>query len=304
MSEFPQAAATDLVSSVLSWFRVAGRPLPWRAADTTPWGVLVSEFMCQQTQVDRVVPKWQAWMERWATPSDLAADDVAQALRSWDRLGYPRRAKWLHASATIITDRHGGDVPSATDDLRALPGVGEYTAAAVQAFAFDMASVVLDTNVRRVLARALNGEAAPLPHLTNGERAQATELVAVAEKGLESGLHEGAQWSAAVMELGALVCTASRPSCDTCPLVEVCAWRKAGYPASTVRARSQSAFLGSDRQVRGRIMALLRGSQGPIPASALGTVWHDMEQVQRAAESLLADGLIERAASGDLQFPT
>ena len=303
MSESPQAVATELVCAVLSWFRIAGRPRPWRAPDTTPWGVLVSEFMCQQTQVDRVVPKWLAWMERWATPPDLAGDDVAQALRSWDRLGYPRRAKWLHASATIITIEHAGEVPSSTGNLRALPGVGEYTAAAVQAFAFDMASVVLDTNVRRVLARALNGEAVPRPHLTNGEREQAMDLVAVAERGLEGEGPQGAQWSAAVMELGALVCTASRPSCDTCPLIRVCAWRQAGYPPATLRARRQAAFQGSDRQVRGRIMALLRGSLTPVPASALETVWNDREQLQRAADSLLADGLIQRAPSGDFHFP-
>ncbi len=291
-SAFPNSRSS-LVEPVLTWFGVARRPLPWRSDDTTPWGILVSEFMCQQTQVDRVIPRWRSWLDRWPSPADLARSDVADALRMWERLGYPRRAKWLHESAVIITRDHRGMVPSSTEELRALPGVGEYTAAAVQAFAFGMPAVVLDTNVRRVIARTLNGEAVPRPHVTNAERVQATSL-------LEHG--RPAEWSAAVMEFGALVCRAAQPRCDECPVASSCAWRAAGYPAPAFPARRQAAFAGSDRQARGRIMALLRSAHEPIAVSAIDATWHDDEQLARALAGLVSDALIEQTAAGDYRL--
>ena len=284
---------SSLVEPLLAWFEEAARPLPWRGHDATPWSILVSEFMCQQTQVDRVIPRWQIWLDRWPTPADLAGADVAEAIRLWERLGYPRRAKWLHESAVIIRDEHDGRVPSDTEALRALPGVGEYTAAAVQAFAFGLPSVVLDTNVRRVISRTLNGEPQPRSHVTNVERRQAATL-------LEHG--RPAEWSASVMEFGALVCRAVQPSCDTCPVSGMCRWRAAGYPPPEFTTRRQAAFAGSNRQARGRIMSLLREADTPITRGAIEASWHDAAQTARALEGLVKDALVEQTPVGDYQL--
>ena len=284
---------SNLIEPVLTWFDDARRPLPWRSDDTTPWGILVSEFMCQQTQVERVIPRWELWLDRWPSPSDLAHAEVADAIRMWERLGYPRRAKWLHESAVIIRDEHQGRVPKSSEQLRALPGVGEYTAAAVQAFAFGLPAVVLDTNVRRVIARTLNGEAQPRAHITNAERAQAATL-------LEHG--RPAEWSAAVMEFGALVCKAALPRCDECPVANFCRWRAVGFPPPKFQARRQAAFAGSDRQARGRIMSILRSAQDPVATSAIESAWHDNDQVARALVGLLKDALIEETALGDYRL--
>jgi A/G-specific adenine glycosylase len=282
-----------LVEPVLAWFDQARRPLPWRSDDATAWGILVSEFMCQQTQVDRVIPRWHSWLDRWPSPADLAQADVADAIRMWDRLGYPRRAKWLHESAVIIRDEHEGQVPTSTEELRALPGVGEYTAAAVQAFAFDMPAVVLDTNVRRVISRTLNGEAQSRSHVTNAEREQAATLLEHARP---------AEWSAAVMEFGALVCKAAQPLCAECPVARMCRWRAAGFPPPAFQVRRQAAFAGSDRQARGRVMELLRSAKEPIPSSAIESAWHDDEQVTRALVGLVKDALVEQTALGDYRL--
>lgn len=278
-----------IVEPVLDWYAAHARGLPWRAPGTSPWGVLVSEFMCQQTQVDRVVPKWLAWLDRWPSPRDLAADSPADAIRMWDRLGYPRRAKWLHASAVQIATIHDNEVPSGTDDLLALPGVGEYTAAAVQAFAFGQPSVVLDTNVRRVLARAITGTAAPGASPTRAERALAGTLVAHPR---------GAEWSQSVMELGALVCTARAPHCEDCPVRTMCAWRIAGAPPAATRPPRQARFEGSDRQVRGQIMAVVRDCNTSASTADIAAAWPHALQRDRALQSLLKDGLLERTRSG------
>ncbi len=234
-------AVLSPVSVVTDWFDDHHRDLPWRAADRTPWGVLVSEVMLQQTPVARVVPAWIAWMARWPLPADLAADSPGEAVRQWDRLGYPRRALNLHAAALAIVARHGGAVPESDSDLRALPGVGEYTAAAVRAFAFGRRSVVLDTNVRRVLARLVDGYEYPPPSLTVGERARADSLVPVDDAA-------AAHWSAAVMELGALVCTANSPRCSAVPgrgdvrlgAGRATGLRRAGAPGPEVRGDRQA----------------------------------------------------------------
>ncbi|HQR28427.1 MAG TPA: hypothetical protein PLP61_15395, partial [Nocardioides sp.] len=211
--------------TVLEWYDRHARDLPWRAAGATPWSVMVSEFMLQQTPVSRVLPVHQAWLARWPEPAALAADSPGEAVRMWGRLGYPRRALRLHAAATLLTQRHGGQVPQEYDALRALPGVGDYTAAAIAVFAHGRRHVVLDTNVRRVLARALAGTAYPAGSPTRAERALAEDLLPADER-------TAAAWSVAVMELGALVCTAAAPRCTDCPLSERCAWRAAGYPAA------------------------------------------------------------------------
>lgn len=290
----PSSADSALVTALIRWFDAHERPLPWRS--TTPWGVLVSEFMLQQTPVDRVLPAWHAWMDRWPTPPDLAAASPADALRAWGRLGYPRRARWLQQAAVVITEEHGGDVPDDPEALRALPGVGEYTTAAVRAFAFGRRSVVLDTNVRRVVARAVSGVAQPAPHITSAERERADLLWPARDA-------RSARWSAAVMEFGALVCTARGPACDGCPIRRRCAWTLAGRPEHAGPQRRQAAYDGSDRQARGRIMAVLRDALGPVPPSAVEACWPEAKQRDRALAALVSDGLVVALASGHYALP-
>jgi A/G-specific adenine glycosylase len=289
----PTASPADVRADVVAWFDAHARDLPWRAPDRTPWGVLVSEVMLQQTPVVRVEPAWRSWLARWPEPADLAAASPADVLRAWDRLGYPRRALRLQECARAIVARHDGAVPDDEDALLALPGIGSYTAAAVRAFAFGRRSVVLDTNVRRVLARVAEGAALPAPALTVGERRLAEEYVPPDDAG-------AARWAAASMELGALVCTARAPRCDVCPVRDACAWRLADAPPDVhaLRRRTQ-AWAGTDRQVRGRIMALLRDALEPAPAAAVAAVWPDAAQRDRCLASLLADGLVERVPGED-----
>lgn len=272
------------VDRVCSWFADNARPLPWR--ETSPWGVLVSEFMLQQTPVARVEPVWREWMARWPAPSALAAEPTGAAVRAWGRLGYPRRALRLHAAATVITSEFADQVPSDEDTLRSLPGVGDYTAAAICAFAFGQPAVVLDVNVRRVIARAWTGVAEPPAHMTAVERALAKSLTQMAS--------DGATWSAASMELGAIVCTRKEPSCGSCPLRRTCRWQSAGAPESQVPRRGQPRFEGSDRQARGRMMRVLREADHSVTRKALFDVVQDHEQAKRALASLEADGLVVR----------
>jgi len=287
------APGRGLAEAVLPWYDEHARDLPWRHADRTPWGVLVSEVMLQQTPVVRVEPAWRAWMARWPDPADLAAASSADVLRAWDRLGYPRRALRLQECARQVVVRHGGQVPDDESALRALPGVGTYTAAAVRAFAFGHRAVVLDTNVRRVLARALAGWALPAPSQTSAE-------VALAESVTPDDDATAARWSVAAMELGALVCTARTPRCDACPLRDRCAWLAAGRPADEHEHRRRAQpWAGTDRQVRGLVMALLRGSAASVPAPAVAAVWPDDQQRDRCVAGLVADGLVRAVVVGD-----
>jgi len=151
------------LAPVLDWYSANARDLPWRAPTATPWSVLVSEVMLQQTPVSRVLPAHRAWLARWPSPAALAADPPAAAVRQWGRLGYPRRALRLHEAARIVTRQHDGQVPTSRDELLKLPGIGAYTAAAVAVFAFGRRHAVLDTNVRRVLARLASGQEFPGP---------------------------------------------------------------------------------------------------------------------------------------------
>lgn len=273
-----------------AWYAREARDLPWRAAEATPWAVLVSEFMLQQTQVERVLPRFIAWLERWPEPSALAAEEPGEAVRAWDRLGYPRRALWLHRAATEIASQHDDRVPSDVDALLALTGIGPYTARAIAAFAYGERHPVVDTNTRRVIARLVHGRAAagmPAPRDLDDMAALLPEDPA-----------EAAVFNAAAMELGAVVCTARAPRCGDCPLAAWCEWRGAGYPDNAPSKRPRQArFEGSDRQVRGRIMALLRAASEPVPraralaAGADGGV-RDPEQAERAYDSLIADGLV------------
>jgi A/G-specific adenine glycosylase len=274
-----------LLEPVAEWYAAAARDLPWRRPGTSPWAVMVSEFMLQQTSVARVLPVYEAWLERWPTPAALAAETSGEAVRAWGRLGYPRRALRLHACAVAITEQHGGNVPHAYDALRALPGIGDYTAAAIASFAFGRSHAVLDTNVRRVLGRAVAGTEFPAAAVTRAERDLAASLVPVRDPEV---------WAVAVMELGALVCTAARPACDACPIVTDCAWHQAGRPAYDGPARRGQAYAGTDRQCRGSLLAVLRDADGSVRKERLDAVWADETQRERALASLLDDGLVEQ----------
>lgn len=290
------AEQQGIVAPVVEWYDEHARDLPWRRPEASAWSVMVSEFMLQQTPVSRVLPVHEAWLERWPRPADLAVEPSGEAVRAWGRLGYPRRALRLHASAVAITEQHGGDVPSTYDDLRALPGVGDYTAAAVAAFAFGQRQVVLDTNVRRVLARAVSGEEFPARSVRRAERDLAAEL-------LPADPPTAATWSVAVMELGALVCTADRPRCGACPVADRCAWTAAGRPAYDGPPRPVQTYAGTDRQCRGRLLAVLRDAATPVPRERLDRAWDDPAQRARCLDSLLADGLAVRAGRGSYALP-
>jgi A/G-specific adenine glycosylase len=283
----PSAAAIldeVAVDRVVDWFDHEGRDLPWRHGSATPWSILVSEIMLQQTPVVRVLPRWQDWMRRWPTPQDLAEAPTAEVLRAWDRLGYPRRALRLQECARAIVARHGGEVPRGLEQLRELPGIGEYTAAAVTAFAHHGRAVVADTNIRRVLVRCAWGEAAPGAAFTAGQRALAGSV-------LPAGIERSVRWNQAVMELGALVCTARSPRCGECPLADRCRWLAAGCPVDPGAPARRQAFEGTDRQMRGRIMALLReGHASPQQIAALADGPSDTRP-ERCLDSLVADGL-------------
>ncbi|MDO5628074.1 MAG: A/G-specific adenine glycosylase [Mobilicoccus sp.] len=280
----------EIHDRILGWFDRHGRDLPWREESTTPWGVFVSEVMSQQTPVARVEPAWRAWMERWPAPADLAADSPGEAVRAWNRLGYPRRALRLHGAAVAMVERHDGQVPPDEASLLALPGVGAYTAAAVAAFAFGRRATVVDTNVRRVEARLISGDALPALALTRAETTLATSL-------LPADDDDAAAWNVASMELGALVCTARAPRCEVCPVADLCAWRLAGSPAYDGPARRGQAWAGTDRQVRGRLMALLRDSPDPLTGEDLAHAWPDAAQRDRCLASLIEDDLVEQDGS-------
>ena len=258
--------------------------------------MLVSEVMLQQTPVRRVLPVYDAWIHRWPDPASLASERPGQAVRMWGRLGYPRRALRLHQAAVVIEQRHDGAVPSELPELRALPGVGEYTAAAVSAFAYHQRAVVLDTNVRRVLGRLFAGRQYPPASLITAEREQALAL-------LPDDPDVSATWGVAVMELGAVICTSSAPRCGRCPVSTQCAWRLAGYPADDGPPRRGQTYAGTDRQCRGRILSALRDSDEPVTVGVIEATWADAVQRQRALATLLDDGLVVRADEGAMALP-
>ena len=290
MSEAP------LVPPLLAWYEDFARTLPWRGRHVSPWGVLVSEVMLQQTPVDRVVPVYDAWLARWPSPDALAADRPGEAVRLWGRLGYPRRALRLHAAAAACVDRHGGAVPDDLAALRALPGVGAYTAAAVASFAFGQRHAVLDTNVRRVHARMFGGqEFEPPGAVTRAERERALRLLPDDDR--------APALSVAFMELGALVCTARAPGCAACPVAGWCSWLMTGRPAWSGPPRRGQSYAGTDRQCRGRLLAVLREAPGPVMRSALEATWEDAVQRERALDGLVADGLVAVLAKDRFGLP-
>jgi A/G-specific adenine glycosylase len=279
-------------AAVVDWFGANARDLPWRRPGFSAWGTLVSELMLQQTQVARVVPVLLDWLERWPTPADLAAAPPAEVLRAWGRLGYPRRALALHACATAIAERHGNRVPEDVDVLLGLPGIGDYTARAIAAFAYGHRHPVVDTNVRRVLARAEAGAAQP------GAPSGRRDLAAMGAV-LPEDRATARAFNAGLMEIGAVVCTARAPRCTECPLATTCAWLLAGRPpADAPSVRRQPRFAGSDRQLRGRVLAELRASHVPVRAEELAAVIPDDAVRERILAGLVRDGLAERQPGG------
>ena len=269
-----------LEKPIVSWFKKNKRDLPWRT--TSPWGVMVSEYMLQQTPVNRVLPKWIEWMERWPTPADLAEATPAQVITAWGRLGYPRRALRLHAAAQIIAEDFNNEVPSDEITLQSLPGIGQYTAAAIAAFAFDQRTLVMDVNIRRLLTRLIDGNEHPRPAPTTRERAARLTLMPTKNAHV---------WAAATMELGAIVCTSSNPKCELCPVISECNWRKNGYPKSDLIRKSQD-WHGTDRKCRGTIVQALRENES-LTENAIKKLWPDESQVERALITLLEDRLIQ-----------
>jgi len=287
MHEAPlDPAPPELGERIADWFAAGHRDLPWRRPGFGAWGILVSEFMLQQTPVVRVIPRLEEWLTRWPTPGDLAAVPSGEAVRAWDRLGYPRRALALHGAAVAIAAEHGGVVPRDVDALLALPGVGPYTARAVAAFAYGVRVPVVDVNTRRVLARAVLGQGDAGPANARRDHALMESLLPV-DPARARLVNAGA------MELGQTVCVARTPHCAACPLQASCAWLAAGSPAyDGPSAPRQKRYEGSDRQVRGRILRELRGSDIPVPADAIAAVWPDAVQRDRALAGLLRDGLV------------
>jgi A/G-specific adenine glycosylase len=277
----------SLVGALHDWGGRELRDLPWRRT-RDPWSILVSEAMLQQTQVARVIDRYAPFLTRFPDPSAMAAAPLADVLDAWAGLGYYRRARDLHRAAAEIVRRHEGRVPDRLDELLALPGVGAYTARAVLALAFEQDHGVVDTNVARVLARAFTGE----PLTAAGAQRLADALVP-----------PGSAWvhNQTMLDLGATVCTARSPRCEACPLLEGCGWRGAATadPARTTAgtSRPQAPFPGSDRQGRGRLLAVLR-SVGDAPSPGIETAaldavtgWGDPERSRRVADALVADGL-------------
>jgi A/G-specific adenine glycosylase len=287
LTEFQPEA---IVGRTLDWYADHARDLPWRRPNVSPWAVLVSEFMLQQTPVERVRSPWAEWLDRWPSPDALAAAPAGAAVRAWGRLGYPRRALRLHAAAVVIHEQFGGQVPADRESLLSLPGVGSYTAAAVASFAYGRREVVLDTNVRRVVNRVVLGAAYPAAASTRFEKA-------VAERLAPPEPPRAARWAVASMELGALVCRARDPRCAECPVRDLCIWHRAGCPPWSGRPRRAQAYAGTDRQCRGALLAVLRSTDQPVTAEELTDAWPDPVQRDRALASLASDGLV--AAVGD-----
>lgn len=280
----------SLEKPITQWFAKNKRDLPWRA--TTPWGVMVSEFMLQQTPVARVLPKWNEWMERWPTPAELAIATPAQVITAWGRLGYPRRALRLHESAKIIARDFNNEVPESEEVLRSLPGIGEYTAAAISAFAFGTNTLVMDVNIRRILVRVLDGKEHPTSSPTVRERE--SRLAILPPQNADN-------WAAATMELGALICTSKNPSCNDCPIISQCRWRKNGYPQSELVRKSQD-WHGTDRKCRGTIVQALRENES-LTLRAIKKLWPEESQVEKALETLQADHLIEEHSRSRFRLP-
>ena len=275
---------------IISWFKRNKRDLPWRKTDA--WGVLVSEFMLQQTPVNRVLPVYQEWINRWPTAAALAAATPAEVITAWGRLGYPRRALRLHECAKVITHELSGKIPEDENELRKLPGIGEYTAAAMAAFAFNKRSLVLDINIRRLFARLFDGVEVPSQSPTKSEKSRYEALIPKKDAHI---------WAAATMELGAIICTSQSPKCGICPVAHGCTWRSLDYPKSDVVKRTQT-WHGTDRQCRGTIVQALRDNE-VLTKNQISQLWDVPSQLEKAILTLLDDGLIEVRGKNKFSLP-
>ena len=281
-----------LVEAILDWGVRVRRDLPWRRT-RDPWEILVAEVMAQQTQVERVVPRWHSFLERWPDPVSCAAAPLAAVLDEWAGLGYPRRARNLWLAAAQVRDQHDGRVPDDLASLLALPGIGPYTARAVMAFAHERDAAVVDTNVGRVLARR------------TGSRLTPSAAQAEADRWLPTG--RSWEWNQTVLDLGALLCRPADPGCHACPVRPGCAWAEAGRPSPDPAAgsagvsRRQARFEGSARQARGRLLHAMRS--GPLEPQRWADLVGDEQRAQQAARSLVADGLAELDPQGCLHLP-
>ena len=275
---------------ISQWFKKNKRDLPWRKADA--WGILVSEFMLQQTPVNRVLPVYNQWMQKWPSAAALAKATPAEVITAWGRLGYPRRALRLHECAKVITSQHGGKIPTAESELRKLPGIGEYTAAAMVAFAFSERSLVLDINIRRLFSRLYDGEQTPKNSASKEEKERYEQLIPKKDPHV---------WAAATMELGALICTAQSPKCALCPVANKCLWRSLDYPQSEIVKRRQT-WHGTDRQCRGMIVQSLRENE-ILTRAQIQELWDVPSQLEKAILTLLDDGLIEARGKNKYSLP-
>ena len=312
---------------LFDWWSRYARDLPWRFGRTTPWGVLVSEVMSQQTQMSRVVPYWTAWMKVWPDAASLAAAPKAEVITAWGRLGYPRRALRLQECARQVAGQYADRLPRDYDQLVALPGIGDYTASAVMSFAYGERIAVIDTNIRRVLSRVFLGRESTggaasreerqlawqvLPEDEDPEasdhRVNGDDRLETADPQIRSAAWReppSARWNQAVMELGATVCVARKPACDICPLAGHCRFLKAGLPGlGAGRTRPRQRFAGTDRQIRGSILQALRQASGaPVSRKDLKSLCDDEIRLDRCIASLDEDGLLEIGPDGLLSLP-
>lgn len=315
-----RVSAAAACRHLAAWWELNARDLPWRFGRTTPWGVMVSEVMSQQTQMSRVVPYWESWMAVWPDAAALAVASTAEVITAWGRLGYPRRALRLQECARVVAEEYANELPHTYEELVALPGVGDYTASAVLSFAFGERVAVIDTNIRRVLSRVFLGVESRGGAASRAERELAGRVLPeeMPERDA-SGL--SVIWNQAVMELGATVCTAKAPQCGDCPLRDECAFLAAGLPGlGERRTRPRQRFQGTDRQVRGIILNALRqaaaqaargvadgrletGAPGAVPRSQIEQLWPDHVQLDACIASLDEDGLLDMLPDGSLRLP-
>ena len=298
MKMLPREAQTALID----WYRENARDLPWRRT-RDPYRIMVSEIMLQQTQVDRVIPKYHAFLEAFPTLEALADAPASEVIRAWAGLGYNRRALNLQRAARAVVEEHGGVMPRTVAELRVLPGIGPYTAGAIACFAFEQDVGFADTNIRRVLHRALCGPELPQPAATPREIDQ------IAATLVPDG--EGYIWNQALMELGALICRARSADCDACPLARWCVARPviqellAAEQSTRVQRRRQglpaasAPFETTSRYFRGRIVDHLRDAPGGLTADQLASLIDagrsEPGWIEGYIDGLLRDGLIVAA---------
>lgn len=327
-------------SSVALFWQTRARDLPWRFGRTTPWGVLVCEVMSQQTQMSRVVPYWTAWMQTWPDAQSLSCATAAEVITAWGRLGYPRRALRLQECARVVANEYHNSLPRTYEELIALPGVGDYTASAVLSFAYGEQVAVIDTNIRRVLTRTFAGVESHGGSTTRADRELAAAVLPKSDFDAASNDSSPAAptcaptqssptcaptqssptctssvWNQSIMEIGATLCTAQSPQCDTCPLQRWCRFKAAGFPGlGARRTRPQQRFVGTNRQVRGIILQALRKAhssqissqhtqQHSLQRNEINALWSNQAQLGECIASLDNDGLIVVLEDGTVTLP-